>query len=219
MIHEGRETVRRTELIQPDDAQTRGLARNFVAAGEVIGYLTDTFYALGVDPRREEAIDKVFAMKRRERNKPLLVLISNITVADLFIVNKSRDFVRLAERFWAGEVTIIGKSNPNLPNNLTSSTGTIGLRLPRDPNVCRLIAACGGALTGTSANPTGEPAALSAREVAGYFGEELKLIVDGGAAQSTLPSSIVDVSSDTPRLIREGVITRQELSQIVTFSD
>lgn len=195
--------------------ETREQAAHLVAAGDIVAYLTDTFYALGANPFDSSAIEKVVTLKGRDENKPILVVISDLKVADKFLAKRSANFELLVEQFWPGELTIIERAKSCLHGNLTSASGAIGLRLPKSPEVCRLVRECGGALTATSANPAGRPPAASAHQVASYFPSGLGLIVDGGNAKQTEPSTVVDVSGDTPRLIREGVISRQHLARVI----
>lgn len=208
-----------TDTIQLDTDATRQSAARRVASGEVIGFLTDTFYALGANPHDAVATGEIHRLKGSAKGKPILVLIGETDYADRFVQHRSETFRLLAAHFWAGEVTIIEKAKSTLPNNLCSAGGTIGLRYPHVPEVRRIVMACGGALTATSANPAGAPPAKSASEVAAYFGERLGLIIDGGLARRDEPSTVVDVSSGVARLVREGVIKRKEIEQVVRLCD
>jgi L-threonylcarbamoyladenylate synthase len=105
----------------------------------------------------------------------------------------------------------VAAARAEVPELLTAGTGNIGVRLPQDEDAREIVRACGGALTATSANPTGRPPARSALEVEHYFKDSLGLILDGGEARTDRPSTVLDVSGAAPRLIREGVITRAEL--------
>lgn len=105
------------------------------------------------------------------------------------------------------------RARVEVPDELTAGTRTIGIRLPDDAEVRALVGACGGALTATSANPAGQPPARTAAEVARYFPHGIELILDGGEARTDSPSTVLDITGDAARLIREGVITRQELQK------
>ncbi|MBC7911559.1 MAG: L-threonylcarbamoyladenylate synthase, partial [Pyrinomonadaceae bacterium] len=153
------------------------------------------------------------ALKGREDGKPILIIISDAREADRFISDKSHAFQTATEKFWPGALTLVATARANVPDELTAGTKTIGVRLPSDEAVRALVRACGGALTATSANPSGKPPARTALEVANYFSTNIDLIIDGGAATSEQPSTVLDVCGDVPRLIREGVITREQLEQ------
>jgi len=107
----------------------------------------------------------------------------------------------------------------DLPRELTAGKGTVGLRLPGDEGVREFIRACGGALTATSANLAGEPPARTAEEVAKSFLAGLSLIVDGGAARTTEPSTVLDVSQDKARLIREGAVSWRALQETIRSAE
>ena len=182
-----------------------------VFGGGVIAFRTDTFYGLGADPFNREAVKRIKKLKEREGTKPILVIISDQDQIERFIVERSESFESLAQRFWPGPLTLIGKAAAGLPGEITAGTGTVGLRLPDDQDVRALLRACGGALTATSANPSNENPAKSAQHVENYFGSTIDLIVDGGDARVDRPSTVVDVTGAEPNLVREGVIAWSEI--------
>ena len=112
-----------------------------------------------------------------------------------------------------GPLTLIGNAKGAVPVEITAGTETVGIRLPSDDKVRALIEACGGALTATSANPSHEAPAKTSESVRAYFGGEIDLIVDDGAARSDQPSTVVDACASEPRLIREGVIAWAEIQK------
>src|SRR5689334_7875427 len=130
-----------------------------ITRGGVIAFRTDTFYGLGADPFKASAVQKIRELKGREDDKPILIVISDPKEVDRLIPFRAKAFDDLAKRFWPGALTIIGQAAAELPNQLTVGTETVGVRLPDDDRVRALIAACGGALTATSANVSGQPAA------------------------------------------------------------
>ncbi|MEA2204305.1 MAG: L-threonylcarbamoyladenylate synthase [Blastocatellia bacterium] len=189
-------------------------AAQVIARGGVIAFRTDTFYGLGADPFAAEAVFRIQELKGREEGKPILIVISDLDQVAGFIEQPSPEFVRLSERFWPGPLTLIGIARAEVPGEISVGTGTIGIRLPDDEDVRSLVRACGGALTATSANPASMPPASSAQQVADYFPEGLDLIVDGGAARTDRPSTVVDVSGSEVRVLREGMISGAELKPL-----
>ena len=177
-----------------------------IARGGVIAFRTDTLYGLGANPLNRAAVQKIKELKDREDRKPILIVISDRDQATRFISEPSPAFNQLARVFWPGPLTLIGKANADIPLEITAGTKTIGVRLPDDERVRALVQACGGALTATSANPSQLGPARNAHTVEDYFGEALELIVDDGEAKTHQPSTVVDVSGPSARLIREGVI-------------
>jgi L-threonylcarbamoyladenylate synthase len=189
-------------------------AARIISEGGVIAFRTDTFYGLGADPFNRKAIIRIRELKGREEGKPILLLISDAHELDRFIQNS--DFIRmLAVGQWPGPLTLIGGAGPDVPIELTAGSGTIGVRLPDDEDVRELVRACGGALTATSANPSGRPPARNAQEVENYFPEGIDLIIDDGEVTATQPSTVLDLSGPKGRLVREGAISRRELGELL----
>ena len=182
-------------------------AAKIIARGGVIAFRTDTFYGLGADPLNQAAVRKVRALKDRDDSKPILILLSDFNEADRFITEQSEVFTKVAARFWPGPLTLIGVAHPELPAELTAGTGTIGVRLPADEALRELVRVCGGALTATSANVTGQPPACTAAEVRNYFPSGLDLIIDGGEVIVTQASAVLDLSGPRAHMLRDGAIS------------
>ncbi len=189
-------------------------ASDVISKGGVIAFRTDTFYGLGADPFNPTAVVRVRELKGREDEKPILLLISDRDQVKRLFSERSEAFARAAEQFWPGPLTIIGTAVAVLPEEVTSGTKTVGIRLPADSRVRELVRECGGVLTATSANPSGREPARSAREVAEYFPTGLDLIVDGGEVTVTEPSTVLDLLISPPRVIREGAIRRNAIEQL-----
>lgn len=196
--------------ILKDSEETRAEAAKVIKSGGVLAFRTDTFYGLGADPFNLDALRRINELKGRD-GKAILVVISDTDETERFIAGRTPLFDSISERFWPGALTIIVKAKVQVPPELTAGSGTIGLRLPDDEMVCRFLRSCGGALTATSANLAGEPPARTAIEVARSFPKGLDLIVDGGDARSDQPSTVLDLTGERLRLIREGVIARSRL--------
>ena len=185
-------------------------AAKIISEGGVIAFRTDTFYGLGADPFNATAVAKIRELKGREENKPILLLLADAGEADRFIADRSKTFEDVAKKFWPGPLTIVGAAVAGLPLEITAGTGTVGVRVPADANVRELVRLCGGALTATSANPSGSEPARSAKEVIAYFGDRLDLVIDGGEVTATEPSTVLDVTTSPPRIIRQGATNLQE---------
>ena len=190
-------------------------AAETIARGGVIAFRTDTFYGLGADPFNVGALQRIKQLKGREANKPILVVISDLDPIKRFISERSRTFDRLGKRFWPGALTLIGAAAKAVPDEVTAGTGTIGIRLPDDDKVRALVRACGGALTATSANPSGSDPARTAAEVEAYFGAGVDFIVDSGKSRGDLPSTVVDAGGAETKLIREGAVPWGEIQAML----
>lgn len=199
-------------MILSHGPETFEAAARVVGEGGLIAFRTDTFYGLGADPFNRRALEQLKTLKGRD-GKPILLVIGAHEDASRFIAAESAAFKTLARAFWPGPLTLVAAARPEVPQELTAGTGTIGIRLPGDTALLELINACEGALTATSANPAGLPPARTAQEVKIYFKDALPLIVDAGEVASALPSTVVDVSGDSATMIRAGVIDAEALRE------
>jgi L-threonylcarbamoyladenylate synthase len=190
-------------------------ARTILKHNSVIAVPTETFYALAVNPFQAEALVRLFALKDRAPEKPVLVMVDGPERLNQ-VAREVPDMARrLMEKFWPGPLSIIFPSLPHLPRLLTGGTGTIAVRQPRQALTCRLIAALGFPITGTSANRTGGRPGIRADEVAREFGDQLDLILEAGPCPGGLPSTIVDVTRSPARLVRAGAIPPAEVAEIM----
>lgn len=190
-------------------------ARRVLKGNGIIAVPTETFYAIGANPFQEGALSRLFALKQRAPEKPVLLLVDGQAMLEQLVREVPTAARRLMEKFWPGPLTIIFPSHHQLPRLITAGTGTVGVRHPRHPLTCRLITELGSPITGTSANRSGRPPLTRAADVAREFGDEVDLVLDAGACPGGLPSTIIDVSSSLPRLVRAGAIPARELAEIV----
>ena len=189
--------------------------RGDITAGKLVALPTETFYALAVHPFQEEALAHLFFLKRRTPDKPVLLLVSGPDMVAQVAQRIGPTAQKLMARFWPGPMTLILPARPELSWRITGGTGGVGLRQPRHEVTCRLIAALGFPLTGTSANRAGQPALTKAEEVEREFGGDLALIINAGPCPGGLPSTIVDVSKSHPRLIRAGAVALPDLLECI----
>lgn len=190
-------------------------AGKVLEAGGVLAVPTETFYALAAHPFKEEALTRLFALKERPEEKPVLVLVSGPEM----LTQVAREIPEAAKNlmacFWPGPLTIIFPARDNLPQLLTGGTGTIAVRQPRHDVTLRLLAALGFPVTGTSANRSGQPPLAAAEAVAAEFRDRVELILDAGPCPGGLPSTIVDASRTPPRLVRPGAISTTQLQEVI----
>jgi L-threonylcarbamoyladenylate synthase len=178
--------------------------------GGIIAFPTDTAYGLGCDPFNERAVDRLFRLKGRPETKPILLVIDSIAMAES-ISCPSEVFRALAKTFWPGPLTIIVKAKSAVPVNVTAGTGTIGLRWPVAPVATSLIQRFGKPITATSANRTGQPSAITSDEIRLQFGDSLEAFIDGGLLPVRGGSTLLDVTTDPPILLREGPVSYEAL--------
>jgi L-threonylcarbamoyladenylate synthase len=205
----------RTKIIkidpaQPDQAYSQG--RDVVAKGGVIAYPTDTFYGLGADPGNPAAVRRLFEIKGRGTGQPILLLISDAGVVNNWAAGITPLASAFMKRFWPGPLTLVFRAKAGVLAELTAGTGTIGLRVPGNRLTLELLRALGGVLTGTSANLSGRPSLRTAQEAAETLGSLVDLVLDGGETTGGKPSTVVDVSADAPRVLREGAVPSQDIT-------
>lgn len=191
-------------MIIPQTEESLAAAAQVISGGGVIAFRTDTFYGLGSDPFNNDAVARINELKGREEGKPILIVISDQDQAARFLTGRSEAYRLLANDFWPGPLTLVVRAQPAVPEELTAGTETIGVRLPADDQVRNLVRACGGALTATSANKSGEMPARTATQVLATFSRGVDLIIDGGEVDAILPSTVIDLTTTPPSLIREG---------------
>ena len=184
-------------------------------SGGVIAFPTDTFYGLGADPFNPKAVSKIFRIKQRPADKPLLVLIHSQDQVDRLADEVTPLTKFLMTQFWPGSLTLLFKAAPGLPGELTAGTGKVGIRLPAHLFTLQLLEKLDRPLTAPSANISGQPAPKAIWELANTLGEELDLLVDGGPAPGGQPSTILDATTNPPTLVREGAVSRRDLEFVL----
>jgi L-threonylcarbamoyladenylate synthase len=192
-------------------------AQRVFRGGGVLAVPTETFYALAVNPFNEAALARVFAMKARPPEKPLPVLIPDPETIIQVARTVSTTASQLMALFWPGPLTLILPARSECPTGLTAGTGTVGVRQPRQPLLRRTMRFLELPVTGTSANRTGQSPLTEASEVAREFGETVDLILDAGPCPGGLPSTVVDLTVNPPRLVRAGAIAESLLNEIIPF--
>ncbi len=182
-----------------------------IKQGGVVAFPTETYYGLAVDPFNETALDKLFRLKKRPENKPLLTLISGLEQLPALAESVPPCFSALM-KLWPGPLTLVFPARKELSHRLTAGTKTIGVRISSHPVAQHFVALCGHPLTATSANLSGERAANSAQEVAAQFSADLDYIIDGGETPGGKGSTLVGCVAGRPVLLRRGILAPESLS-------
>ena len=190
------------------------LAIAILKKGGIVAFPTDTVYGLGADLLNEQAIDRIYKVKKRPPNLPLPLLLAE--KSDLLKVASVVPEIawQLAERFLPGGLTLVLRKSPWVPSAVTAGGDTIAVRIPDHPVPIALIRGLGTPIVGTSANLSGRPSPVTAEEVRQQLGDEVDLIIDGGRCPGGTESTVLDLSSKVPALIREGAIPRAELAKL-----
>jgi L-threonylcarbamoyladenylate synthase len=200
-------------LDHPDPDVIRHAAEIIINGGLVV-YPTDTLYGLGGDPGNPDAVDRIFMVKGRSRNKPLPLILYHRD--DL--KNWTRDIPPLSEKlmhhFWPGPLTILFPVSEHLSPMLTAGTGKIGLRWPRAPVATAIARKAGTAIIATSANPSGKGGIIYASDIVRDLKGLVDLIIDAGDLEPSEGSTIVDATGGHIRIIRKGAIPADTLKAI-----
>ena len=198
-----------TEIIKVDPTSpvhAFSRIKGALLSGSVIAYPTDTFYGLGANPKNAAAVKKIFAIKGRRNDQPILLLISDLASVSEWASEITPVAERLMKEFWPGPLTLVFRARKEVLPEITAGTGTIGLRIPGSPLTRQLLMYLGTALTGTSANISGELSIDSGDKAAAALDGLVDLILDGGRTKGDRPSTIVDVTSERLNVIRQGAI-------------
>ena len=192
---------------------TRAVAT--LRAGGLVAFPTETVYGLGADASNETAIKKVFAAKGRPHDHPLIVHIASAAQLNEWARDIPPTAHTLAKNFWPGPLTLILKRAPGVSDLVTGGQDTVAMRVPAHPLAQALLKAFGGGIVGPSANRFGRVSATTAEHVRQEFGDAVDCIIDGGACEVGIESTIVDLSGAKPALLRPGIITTAQIESVL----
>lgn len=194
------------------------LIKEKVKAGSIVIYPTDTVYGVGADIFSLAGIERIYAAKERNFTSPLIALISDRKYVEeiAYIDEENRDKVQaLMENFWPGGLTIILRKKDVVPGIMVSNGETVGVRIPNHKISMEIIESVGGIMPTTSANISGEKTPRSFEELSQVFKERVDILVDGGASPLGTESTIIDMSKNTPKILREGSISKNEIEKVI----
>ncbi len=186
-------------------------ALDVLRGGGIIAFPTETYYGLGVDIFNETALHALFHLKSRDKTKPILVLVDDLSMLDGIVTEIPGPYEKLIEKYWPGPLTLIFPANPTLSSLITGATGTIGVRMSPHPVASQLCGRWGRPLTATSANLSGDNPASSAEMVKGIFGEKIDYVLDGGDTFGGKCSTVVGIDQQRLCCIRDGQIAFKDI--------
>jgi L-threonylcarbamoyladenylate synthase len=189
-------------------------AVDILRGGGVVAFSTDTVYGLGADATNENAILKVYQAKKRPLQNAIPLLLSDASeIADV-----ARDIPqlawRLAERFLPGGLTLVLYRLPSVSPVITGGSDKIAVRVPDHPVPIEIIRGLGRPMTGTSANLTGSPDALTAADVREQMGDSIDLIIDSGRCRGKIASTVIDLTIDPPVILRQGAVGYDDIASM-----
>ena len=215
------ETVKNVPCIeQPtEESITRAVAS--LRAGEVIGLPTETVYGLAADASNADAVTKIFSAKGRPVDHPLIVHVASVDAARTWAADWPEAAEKLANAFWPGPMTLIVKRAAHVLDAVTGGQDTVGLRVPSHPvaqAVLKRFSDRHQGLAAPSANQFGQVSPTTAAHVAAEFPDRLLMILDGGACEVGVESTIIDVSGETVRVLRPGRVRASDIEQVLGTS-
>jgi L-threonylcarbamoyladenylate synthase len=187
-------------------------------AGGCVALPTDTLYGLVANALSAEAVERVLRIKGRGPEEPIPVFLADPDQLGSVSPGGGGPFERAVSAFWPGPVTLVVPAHPDLPAGVRSPEGSVGVRVPESARVRDVCRALEGPVTATSANPTGEPPPRTAEEAARLFlgrSEVPDLLLDEGPCRHGQPSTVVDLTGSSPRLLREGAVLRRRIEEVL----
>jgi len=190
-------------------------AGKIIRSGGLVAFPTETVYGLGGDALNPEASGKIYAAKGRPSDNPLIIHICKLEDITKIVSDFPENARRLAEEFWPGPLTMVLPKAEIVPNQTTGGLDTVAVRMPVDPTALAFIEAAGGYVAAPSANISGRPSPTDAGYVIEDMNGRIEMILDDGAVEIGLESTIVDLTGEVPMLLRPGFITLPMLEEVL----
>lgn len=190
-------------------------AARIIKNGGIAAFPTRYLYGLGADALNPDAVDRIYAIKKRSHRKPISVLIQR--QEDLFglVKNITASALQITNHFWPGDITIILEALDTLPQNLTAGSGKIGIRLPQHPVAVALVKAVQNPITATSANLADQKGCYRIDDLDPLIAERVDIILDAGPLKGGVGSTVVDVTVDPPVILREGAVAAKDIFDLL----
>ncbi len=197
-----------TELIPINSNYDYAIKRaiNVLQSGGLFVFPTDTVYGLGCVYNNENAVRRIYELKGREFNKPLAAYFSSVNMAEKYIEKQGNNFYDICRKYLPGALTIVVTKNEIVPDYVTSSTNTLGIRIPDSKFIIDLIENLGVPFVGTSANISNFPSAISAEQARGIFGNRIELILEDDQSISGLESTVMSIVGNQYQILRQGAV-------------
>ena len=205
----------KTLLLPAEAAETAAIAAEIIKKGELVAIPTETVYGLGADGLNPDAVAKIFLAKGRPQDNPLILHIAEAADMEKYCHSIPECAYALAEAFWPGPLTLVLPARENVPKCTTANLPTVAIRCPDNPVTREIIRLSGVPIAAPSANISGKPSTTTAQHVLHDHEGKIAAIVDGGPCRVGVESTILDLSEETPRLLRPGGITGEQLRAIV----
>ena len=204
-----------TRLLAADAPDTAAIAADILKNGELVAIPTETVYGLAADGLNPEAVAKIFQVKGRPQDNPLILHVTDIRQVDALCHDVPESAYVLAEKFWPGPLTMVLPARNIIPQCTTAGLPTVAVRCPDSKITREIIALAGCPIAAPSANISGKPSTTTAEHVLHDHQGKIPLVVDGGPCRVGVESTIVDLTEERPRLLRPGGITPEQLLEVL----
>ena len=207
--------VMKTVVLDASEQKNIEICAGVIRSGELVALPTETVYGLGANAIDEASVAKIFEIKGRPEDNPLIVHIALIDDVKPLVMSIPDVFYNLADKYWPGPLTLIMQKSDAVPDNVTAGLDTVAIRMPSHPAALALIRTAGVPVAAPSANPSGKPSPTKASHVFNDIGGKIKYILDGGDCEVGIESTVLDISGEVPKILRPGYVTYEELNDMI----
>ena len=190
-------------------------ASHLLAAGDVVALPTETVYGLAANALDGKAVAKIFEIKGRPAHNPIIVHVADVAMAKRCVKQWTEMADKLAMAFWPGPLTLVLPRSPAIPDGVTAGGDTVGVRWPGHPFIQAVVRECGFPLAAPSANLSNRISPTNAEHVRSQLGDKIRLIVDGGQSQVGIESTVVDLTTHPPQILRPGMVHEESLMAVM----
>jgi L-threonylcarbamoyladenylate synthase len=202
-------------MIEAASTKNISAAAQLLRQGELVAFPTETVYGLGANALSAEAVRKIYEAKGRPSTSPLIVHVVGVDMARELVTEWPAAAQALAERFWPGPLTLVLPKAASIPDALSAGLATVGLRWPKHPVAEALIREAGLPLAAPSANRFTELSPTTAKHVEAGLGDRVAMVLDGGASEVGIESTVLSLAGGAPRLLRPGMISQREIEAVI----
>lgn len=189
-------------------------ASQIIQKGELVAFPTETVYGLGADAFNPKAIIKIFKLKNRPADNPLIVHIGSLDILSKLVKDISELNRKLIDNFWPGPLAIVFPKSELIPDIVTAGLDTVVIRFPNNSIAKRLIIKCGVPLAAPSVNPSGKPSSTKPNHIIDYF-ENKVFVIEGKPSKIGLESTVINALVETPVILRQGAITKEHIEKVL----
>lgn len=199
----------------PENPESLEKSARIIENGGLMIFPTKGLYGIGADITKTESVQRIYTIKKRPLNKPILMLVKDLSEVEKYCLDIPERIIPLMEEFWPGDITFVFKASKNTPEILTGGTGKIGVRIPSHPFPKALLGILKNPITGTSANLSGLEAVNKPEKVDKELLKNVDIMVDSGKLENKTPSTIIEASENKIEILREGRVKIKDIKNLL----